>query len=114
MNQTFSQWVLEQMKSRDWSQAELARQSGLSRTAISDVISGKTDPGYHLCVSIGGALELPSENVMRVAGLLPPYPDIDEDIERILEDVAKLPKRDQKEVLAFIRMKRRLREKGGK
>ena len=113
MNKTFPHWILEQMESREWSQAELARRSGLSRTAISDVISGKTGPGYHLCVSIGTALELPPENIMRVAGLLPPYPDIDEDIKQILDSVAKLPKSDQKDVLAFIRMKRRLREKRG-
>ena len=114
MNQTFPQWILEQMESREWRQAELARQSGLSRTAISDVISGKTTAGYHLCVSIGTALEMSPESVMRVAGLLPPYPDIDEDIKQILDEVSKLPKRDQEEVLAFIRMKRRLREKGSK
>ena len=57
---------------------------------------------------------MPPESVMRVAGLLPPYPEIDEDIKQILDEVAKLPKRDQEEVLAFIRLKRKLREKGSK
>ena len=51
---------------------------------------------------------------MRKAGLLPPYPKIDKEIEQILDEVAKLPKRDQEEVLAFIRIKRRLREKRNK
>jgi len=114
MNQTFTQWILEQMEDRKWSQAKLSREAGLSRTAISDLIAGKTSAGYHLCRSIGTALELPAENVMREAGLLPPYPKIDKEIEQILDEAAKLPKRDQEEVLAFIRIKRRLREKRNK
>lgn len=114
MNQTFSQWVLAQLEDREWSRADLANRAGLSRTAISDVITGKANPGFKLCVAIGNALELPAESVFRVAGLLPENPDIDEDIELILHEVAKLPKRDQEEVLAFIRMKRELRGKGSR
>jgi len=114
MNKTFPQWIQEQMKSREWSQAELSRQAGLSRTAISDVISGKAGPGYHLCMSVANAFEMPPESIMRVAGLLPAKPDIDEGIEKILQEAARLPKPDQEEVLAFIRMKRKLRKKGKK
>jgi DNA-binding XRE family transcriptional regulator len=86
----------------------------LSRTAISDVITGKANPGYTLCASIGNALEMPAESVFRVAGLLPENPDIDEERELILHEVAKLTKDDQEEVLAFIQMKRNLREKRNK
>jgi hypothetical protein len=75
--------------------------------------TGKADPGYKLCVSIGKALEMPPESIFRVAGLLPAYPDIDEKIKQILDDVAKLPENDKKEVLAFILMKPRLLEKRG-
>ena len=102
------------MEIREWSQAELSRQAGLSRTAISDVISGKAGPGYNLCMSVAKAFEMPPESIMRVAGLLPAEPEIDEEIEQILHEVAKLTKPDQEEVLAYIRMKRKLREKGKK
>lgn len=113
-NLTFSQWVLGQLEEREWSRADLARRAGLSRTAISDVITGKANPGFTLCVSIGKALEIPAESIFRVAGLLPEKPDIDEERELILHQVAKLTKDDQEEVLAFIQMKRNLREKGNK
>lgn len=112
MKDTFSPWILEQLESRDWSQADLARRAGLSRTAISDVISGNANAGYALCMAVARALELPPENVLRKAELLPPNPDVDEEIEKILHEVEKLPKSDQEEVLAFIRMKRNLRKKG--
>jgi len=81
---------------------------------INNVVSGKANPGYKLCVSIAKVLEIPPGSIFRAAGLLPPYPDIDEKIEQILDEVAKLPGNDRKEVLAFIRMKRRLLEKGSK
>jgi len=114
MNKTFPQWILNQLENREWSRAELARRAGLSRTAISDVITGKANAGYTLCVSVANALELPQESTLRAAGLLPSDPDIDEEIEQILYDVAKLSKSDQEEVLAFIRMKNELRKKGKK
>lgn len=113
-NQTFSEWILAQLEEREWSRAELARRAGLSRTAISDVITGKANPGYTLCVSVGNALEIPAESVFRKAGLLPKKPDTDEEMDLILHEVAKLTKDDQEEVLAFIQMKRMLREKGSK
>ena len=112
MKDTFPKWIMDQLESRNWSQAELARRAGLSRTAINDVISGNANAGYTLCLSIANALELPPESIFRKAGLLPPNPDVDEEIEQILHEVEKLPKSDQEEVLAFIRMKRNLRKKG--
>ena len=60
MKNTFSQWILDQLDDRDWSQAELARRAGISRTAISDVISGNANAGYNLCsLHAAKALELP-------------------------------------------------------
>jgi len=112
MNKTFPKWILEQLESREWTRAELSRRAGLSRTAISDVITGKANAGYTLCAAVANAFELPPEIVLRTAGLLPANPDIDEEIEQILYEITKLPKPDQEEVLAYIRMKRKLREKG--
>ncbi len=37
----FNDWLLEEMKKRGWSQAELARRSGLTRAAISNYVSGQ-------------------------------------------------------------------------
>jgi len=41
----FIDWILEEMATRDWSQAEMARRTGLSATMISHLISGKRQPG---------------------------------------------------------------------
>lgn len=70
----FSVWLQKEIDTRGWNQAELHRKSGLSRTIISDVLSGKVLPGFDFCVAVGQALRLPGDHVLRLAGLLPPAP----------------------------------------
>ena len=41
----FNDWLLTEIKKRGWSQAELARQSGLTRAAISNYIAGQSPNG---------------------------------------------------------------------
>ena len=99
------------LQSRDWNQADLARRAGVSKAAISDVVSGRRNVGNDLASAIADALKLPPEQVFRAAGLLPPAIDLDEEMEQIIHEVEKLPKADREEVLAFIRMKNNLRKK---
>lgn len=42
MDTTFSNWLIEEMRERDWSQSDLARASGLTRQAISYYLSDKS------------------------------------------------------------------------
>jgi len=62
-------------------------------------------------VRISAVFGYPPEYLSRLAGQLPPAINIDEEMEQILHEIAKLNKADQREVLAYIRMKRNLREK---
>lgn len=38
----FPDWIVQEMNAREWSQSDLARQSGLTRQAISHLIAGRT------------------------------------------------------------------------
>lgn len=107
----FSEWLVSMLQARDWNQADLARRAGVSKASISDVISGRRNIGNDLATAIADALKLPTEQVYRAAGLLPPAIHIDEDMEQILHEIEKLPKADREEILAFIRMKNNLRKK---
>lgn len=71
-NSKFTQWLLDAMKARDWSQADLARKSKISESHLSHVFSGRRKPQIEFCNRIARALELPPELVARKAGLLPP------------------------------------------
>jgi len=83
MDTTFGDWLMDKLNQKDWSQADLARRSGVSRTSISDIISGRRQVGKDLAVSVSEALALPLEEVFRAAGLLPSRPDSDEIVDRI-------------------------------
>ena len=99
----FSVWLQQEIDTRGWNQAELHRKSGLSRTIISDVLSGKVSPGFDFCVAIGQAFHLPGDQVLRLAGLLPPVPAKTEQHEKLLYMYDQLNKQDQETVLSMMR-----------
>jgi transcriptional regulator with XRE-family HTH domain len=68
--QMFNTWLLEKLKEKDWSQADLARRSGLTRGAVSNYVNGRT-PDEQSLRKIAKAFSVPPENVFRAAGLLP-------------------------------------------
>lgn len=78
----FSDWLLEQMSEREWSQSDLARYSGLTRQAVSDYVNRRrTNPDPDALVSISKAFGISPITVFRKAGLLPDAPD-----EQVLKD----------------------------
>jgi len=107
----FGNWVVQELEVRGMSQADLARAAHVTRTAISDVVNGRRNPGKDLAQGIARAFDLPPEQVFREAGLLPPALEVDEEIERIVHEASKLNEQDKAEVLAFIRMKINLRKR---
>jgi transcriptional regulator with XRE-family HTH domain len=69
---SFSEWLLEQMENRNWSQADLAKATGLTRTAISSYINQKrTQPDPHALLAISKALHVSPINIFKIAKLLP-------------------------------------------
>lgn len=98
----FTDFLLEQLNTRDWSQADLAKKAGLSRAAISDVMSERRNPGVDLCTSIAEAFDLPPETVFRAAGLLPPAPEITPVMERALYYLSQLDPEDQERVMLYL------------
>ncbi len=60
------------MGNQNLTQADLAKASGLTRTAISDYINQKrTNPEPHALIALAKALHVSPLNIFRVAGLLP-------------------------------------------
>lgn len=71
MNESFIDWLREELRKRDMSQAELARRAGLSASNISMTISGKKAVGINTIQGIATAFGYPDDFVMVKAGLLP-------------------------------------------
>lgn len=86
----FSSWLLRILEEKGLNQSELARQAGLSRAAISDIISGRRGIGKNAAKQIARALKMPPEQVFRAAGILPPDPKDDPWIEETMHKLDQL------------------------
>ena len=88
---SFSQWLLKELESREWSQVDLSRRSGVSQAQITRVLSGERGVGEKALSAIAHALKLPPEQVFRAAGILPPQGDTDEWAEEMNHKMKLLP-----------------------
>ena len=71
----FNSWVNIEIEKNGWTYSELARQSGLSTSGISSVMTSQRNPGVDFCVGLARAFGVAPEHVMRIAGLLPAIPE---------------------------------------
>ncbi len=104
MSDKFRVWLSNELKAQRWSQRELARQSGVSQTLISQTLSGEVTPSADFCIKIAQALGEPPEKVLRLAGILPPSASEDDPTFTELTDLARtLTPKQRREVLHYIR-----------
>ena len=73
----FTEWLTEELQKRNWTPARLARESGITKGAVSHVLTQTRNPGPVMCVAISKALQIPVEEVFRVAGLFDGVPESD-------------------------------------
>lgn len=69
---SISDLLTEEMKKRNWSQSDLARESGVSRQTINYLLSGRSKtPDHDTVTKLSRAFYVPSEVFYRSAGVLP-------------------------------------------
>lgn len=94
---------MQELNKREWSQAELARRCSTTTATISRIINGERQIGTDVANAVAIALKLPPEDVFRRAGLLPPDPELDPQLEEINYLLATLPPDLQEEALRYLR-----------
>jgi len=100
---SFTDWIDSELKRRGWSLNELARRSGMSSASVSMVLSEQRKPGTEFCRSVADALQVPPEEVFRLAGLLPPLlPAVAEERE-VVNILRSLPAQTRATVLDMLR-----------
>jgi transcriptional regulator with XRE-family HTH domain len=108
----FSEWLNEQMRRKQWSQAHLARVSGLAPSTIYKVLNSKIKhPSLSSCQAIANAFGISNDTVFRAAKISSIEPEFPEqkDLNMV---VAQLPERDRQEILAIARVKLEFNKKG--
>jgi transcriptional regulator with XRE-family HTH domain len=109
----FRDWLLQEMKSRNWGIPELSRIAHVSRGAIGNVLRGERKPGPDLCKAFAHAFKIPPEIVFRKAGLLPPVPGENQKVEEINEITRQLIEPGQDDLLQYARLRLRIQEDRG-
>jgi transcriptional regulator with XRE-family HTH domain len=107
----FSEWLQSEMSKRNLSQADLAREAGVTRAAINGVLTGARGPGNELCVAIANAFRVPPETVFRAAGLLPPAPAYTEYQQQLVHLLDLLPEEKKQIAVDYIRFLVEMEEK---
>lgn len=101
----FSKWLIQEMTFREWSQADLARQSGISKGMISHLVSGTREPGAETCKALARSLRMPEEEVFRAAGILTRKTTNKDGFEEWIYLLNQLPEQDRAELMAIARLK---------
>lgn len=88
------------MRARNMSPADLARATNKDQGIISRLLRGERQPRPETLADIARALKLSVDEVYRAAGLLPPRPDSNIDVERA-EHLVRSFKTDQYRQIAL-------------
>lgn len=112
MDNDFSDWLLEQMNLHHWSQADLARASGLNRQSVSDYVNRRrTNPEPDALIALAHAFKISPITIFRKAGLLPPGLEDDVTFEDWQYLITQLTPEEQEELRQIAEMKIDRRQK---
>jgi transcriptional regulator with XRE-family HTH domain len=108
----FSDWLLEQMNQREWTQSDLSKKSGLTRQSVSDYVNRRrTNPEPAALVAIANALGISPITVFRKAGLLPSSTESDSDFDDWKHLLNQLPPDEREEMRGIVQLKIEKRQK---
>lgn len=98
----FGIWVRQEREKRDWSQADLARESGLYRSIINNIENGVSQPKPETLSSLATALNYPPELLFEFMNILPVRSELSA-IKRKLAHLAQdLPDSDIEMAIALL------------
>lgn len=101
----FAAWLQSELKTRNWSQSDLARATGLNSGTISNLLNEMRRPGDEICRVIAEALGIEQWVVFMKAGLItkPPREMTARDyrIERLADRLMAIPEEERERLLAL-------------
>lgn len=98
----FAEWLRSEIDQRGMSQADLARESGLTPASISRLLNRTRGPGSDTCISLAGVFGYPVDVIYRIAGLLPFDTDKDTRGDLIASLAKQLPDKEYNDLLEYI------------
>jgi transcriptional regulator with XRE-family HTH domain len=112
-SKAFIEWLNEELRKRNWSQNELAHESGLTSGMISRVLSGQR-PGLEACKALAETFAVDLVLVLQLAGHLKPAPVASWEVDVVMSKLSRLSGDDREDLMCLIDCKlarKRQREK---
>ncbi len=110
MSDSFVTWLRHEIERRKWSLRETARRAGLSHTAVRNALSSAGAPTLDTYRGLSRAFDVPLEDVLRTAEVLPPSVVAQRDQRPMLDaGIRILPELPPGDLAAAVRMLRGLR-----
>ena len=112
-NLLFSEWLVDQLNERNWSQSDLASASGIGRGVINKIINhvnNKSDP--ETCLALAKGLKVSPITVFIAAGLLPPLPDRNSEWDDFQSILMRMSPRRREDLIVMARALLDYDEKG--
>jgi transcriptional regulator with XRE-family HTH domain len=100
--ETFDQWIITELKKRNWNQNELAKRAGIAHGTVSNIINNNKGVGESSLRAIARAFKYPPEIVFRAAGLLPQVQQSSETEEKLLYLFTELSDEQRGMVLEYM------------
>jgi len=110
---TFGDWLKQELKIRDMIQADLVKKTGLTRGAISHLVTGRNQPTLETCQKIARAFNLPDESVLIIAGIMVSKTKTSPQLEEINMILSQLPPEEREDILEYARLRARINERRG-
>ncbi|MFH2040134.1 MAG: helix-turn-helix transcriptional regulator [Chloroflexota bacterium] len=108
---TLSDWLTTHMQINNLGTRETARRAGISHPLISDILNGGK-PSLETCSVLAELFNTPPEEVLRMAGLLPPKAENDVIQERADYLMQRLSLAKQQQAVEFLEFLLTKEEKG--
>jgi len=103
MESNFVDWLTTEVERRGWNNSELARRAGVGHSTVSQVLSLQQNPGLGFCIGVARAFDIPPEDVLRLAGLLPPLPPAVKEEREIVRLIRSIGVQAREVVMAQLR-----------
>jgi integrase len=97
-------FIKNELEKRNWTNADLARNCGISQAQISRILNKGYQPGLDFFNSVADVFNYPKEIVFRLAGILPNESEKDIYQKRILNLLEQLDENEKHLVFDFIQM----------
>ena len=105
MGHNLSAWITEKLEQRGWSVREFGRRIGVSPSHASRVANGQVTPSFKLCNEIARAFEVRPQEVLALAGLIPPEPAEVAGEKKMLRLFRELPEGDRQDILQYAKFR---------